>query len=368
MKFVDDIEITIQGGHGGRGIVSFEQEKFRPWGGPDGGNGGEGGSVYIRAHSSLHTLGKLLQKKKYKALNGQPGRGRRQTGASAELIERLGPVGTQVIDVVSGDLLADLYHAEASYLGVRGGKGGLGNYNFATATRQKPEYAQLGLPGEERHLFLQLKILADVGLVGLPNAGKSSLLAAVSDNKPKIANYPFTTLVPNIGVVENEDYRRFYLADIPGIIEGASQGSGLGLSFLKHIERVGVIVYLIDAERFNFEEEIKLLQVELSSYNEKLLQRSNLVVINKCDLIDYDEEMLQKIRQSLQAPEIWKTPPTKKELGVALPKIPEILFISAKEKQGIQTLIKKIFDKLPSETQAEKEILSRANYKEPIIL
>ena len=345
MKFIDEVHIQICGGHGGRGIVSFEREKYRPSGGPDGGNGGKGGDVYIRAASGLSTLGKLLRRKVYRAANGKPGRGHKQSGLQGQDLELQVPVGTELLDLASQEVLADLHHPDAVYLAAKGGKGGLGNYNFASSTRQKPEYAQTGEKGQTVSLQLRLKLLADAGLVGLPNAGKSTLLAMVSEKRPRIADYPFTTLTPNIGVVQNKDYRRLYLADIPGIIAKASQGAGLGLSFLKHIERVSLTIYLLDGARFDFEAEIKLLQTELHSYKPSLLERPALILINKYDLMDYDMQMAKEIKTKLLALPLW---PKSKD--------PEILFISAKNKKGIDTFIEKLFALFPHKTQAEKAL------------
>lgn len=346
MKFIDEVHIHLYGGHGGRGIVSFEREKYRPQGGPSGGNGGKGGDVYIRAASRLNTLGKLLARKVYRAPNGEPGRGRKQSGLQGEDLELQVPVGTELIESASKKVLADLYYPDAVYLAAKGGKGGLGNYNFATSTRQKPEYAQPGEAGQEAFLHLRLKLLADAGLLGLPNAGKSTLLVAVSEKRPRIADYPFTTLTPNIGVVQNKDYRRLYLADVPGIIAKASQGAGLGLSFLKHIERVNLTIYLLDGARFDFEAEIKLLQEELYNYKPSLLERPALVLVNKYDLMDYDMDMAKDIKAKLLSSKLWrKSEP------------PEILFISAKNKIGIEIFIEKLFSMLPQKTQAEKALL-----------
>ncbi len=341
MKFIDEVSIDVEGGHGGRGIVSFESEKFRPKGGPNGGNGGQGGNVYIRAHSSLSTLSQLLQKRKYKAQNGLTGKGRKQSGANGNSLELLVPVGTEIFSQGNEgerQLLVDLSAPGHSYLAVSGGIGGLGNYNFATSTKQKPEHAQPGRPGQVANLLMQLKLIADVGLVGLPNAGKSTLLSSLSQKKAEIADYHFTTLTPNIGVVENKNYRRLFLADIPGIISGASRGVGLGLSFLKHIERVSVIIYLLDGDRFDFYSELTLLQKELYSYNPNLLTRPALVVVNKCDLLDYDISLQKEIQAELKRAFQKKYPTID---GIS--KLPDLLFLSAKEKKGLLELKEKLF-------------------------
>ncbi len=347
MKFIDELNIHVCGGNGGHGMVSFEREKYRPWGGPDGGNGGRGGDVYLHAHSSVATLGKLLGKTNHCAKNGQPGSGRRKSGADGQDLKLSVPVGTEVLDEDSRQVLADLAYPEACYLAAKGGKGGLGNYNFATATCQKPEYAQPGLLGQQATLFLRLKLIADVGLVGLPNAGKSSLLAGLSAKKPKIGDYPFTTLTPNIAVVENTAYRRLYLADIPGIIAGSSRGVGLGLAFLKHIERVSVIVYVLDAQRFDFEAELLILQEELRSYSPVLLQKPKLVVINKCDLFAYDSRIVDEISLKISNVKLWQDF-----------KVPQVICISAKQKKGLEFVIKHLFALSLPETQAEKSLQS----------
>ena len=358
MKFIDEVQIYVCGGKGGRGCVSFAREKYRPWGGPDGGNGGRGGDVYLCSHSSFHTLAKLLRQKRYKASNGQDGRSKKQNGQNGKALQLYVPIGTEILkSAVSPNpntqdmpatierAIVDLAEPGALYLAAKGGRGGLGNHNFATSTRQKPEYAQPGETGEESLLTLRLKLLADVGLAGMPNAGKTSLLAAVSEKKSKIASYAFTTLLPNIGLVRNKAHRRLYLADIPGIIKGASRGQGLGLSFLRHIERVQAIVYLIDAERFAFEEELQLLQEELRSYKAELLQKKTLVAINKSDLIDYDETLQKEIRRRLQARRLWHASSP-----------PQVLFISAKEGQGLDALLTELFAFFPKASQAEKDL------------
>ncbi len=323
-------------------------------GGPDGGNGGRGGDVYLCSHPSLNTLAKLLRQKRYKASKGQDGRSRKQSGQNGKSLQLYVPLGTEVIkrkashdqpDAIIEEHIADLDESGALCLAAKGGQGGLGNHNFATATRQKPEYAQPGEPGEEAILTLRLKLLADVGLAGMPNAGKTSLVAALSEKKGKIASYPFTTLLPNIGLVRNEDHRRLYLADIPGIIKGASCGQGLGLSFLKHMERVHAIVYLLDGERFSFEEELQLLQEELRSYKKELLQKKSLLAINKCDLIDYDKALQEEIQSRLQARELWPNSPP-----------PRVLFISAKERQGLDSLVEQLFAFFPEASQAEQDL------------
>lgn len=345
MKFIDEIEIKVRAGHGGAGCVSFLREKFRAFGGPDGGDGGRGGNLYISAHPSLQTLGHLLKARVYRAGNGEPGRGRKQTGANGEDAEVHVPIGTEVLDAHSGLLIADLNRPDARECVAEGGKGGQGNTHFASAVNQSPEYAQPGMPGEERILLLRLKLLADAGLVGLPNAGKSTLLSAVSHNHPRIADYAFTTLSPNIGVVESGDQmRRLLLADIPGIIEGAHQGHGLGLSFLRHIERVGLIVYVLDAASLNSRAELELLKEELGSYSPELLKRPALIVFNKIDLMGFDESFARELAEPLRDPQLWSDAPA----------VPDIIFLSARDGgEGIRDFIAKLFDYFPAATLAE---------------
>ncbi|MCR9140657.1 MAG: GTPase ObgE [bacterium] len=345
MRFVDEITIHVRAGHGGAGCVSFIREKFREFGGPDGGDGGKGGTVRFRSHSSLQTLGALLKSQLYAAKNGEPGRGNQQTGAhGADLIIHV-PVGTEIFDQITGEKLADLDRYDSEYVAAVGGIGGLGNQHFATSINQTPTHAQPGMPGQEFELHLRLKLLADVGLVGLPNAGKSTLLAAVTQHQPKIADYAFTTLTPNLGIVENESgVRRLILADIPGIIEGASKGHGLGLAFLRHIERVRLIVYVIDGANLEPLTEIRLLKSELQSYSPELLSRPALIVINKVDQMDYDLEFAQDSVEQLRSPALWPETPGH---------IPSIVYMSAKEKRGTAEFITELFAAFPEQTLAE---------------
>ncbi|MEQ9362841.1 MAG: GTPase ObgE [Leptospirales bacterium] len=344
MRFVDEITIHVRAGHGGAGCVSFIREKYREFGGPDGGDGGKGGAVRIRSHSSLQTLGALLKAHLYGAQDGERGRSNQQTGANgADLIINV-PVGTEIFDQITGEKLADLDRYDSEFLVAEGGIGGLGNQHFATSINQAPTHAQPGMPGQEFELHLRLKLLADVGLVGLPNAGKSTLLAAVTQHQPKIADYAFTTLTPNLGIVENEAHRRLILADIPGIIEGASKGHGLGLAFLRHIERVRLIVYVIDGANLEPLTEIRLLRSELQSYSPELLSRPALVVINKVDQMSYDLEFAKESVEQLRKPGLWPETPGH---------IPPIVYMSAKEKHGTAEFIEQLFAAFPDATLAE---------------
>lgn len=347
MKFVDEIEIRIRAGHGGAGAVSFLREKYRAQGGPDGGDGGRGGDFIIRSSPSLQNLNHVLQTRNYRAENGEPGRGNNQSGAGGSDAELRVPVGTEILDAETGELIADLYRSDQTFVIAKGGKGGLGNQHFATSSNQAPTYAQPGLPGDERRVILRLKLLADAGLVGLPNAGKSTLLAAVTRKLPKIADYAFTTLTPNIGVAENESFRRLLLADIPGIIEGAHMGHGLGLAFLRHIERVRLIIYVIDVASLDPAGEISLLKNELRSYSEELIERPALIALNKLDLANYEDEFVREVGERLRAPELWP-----EKGGVA----PEVLPISAAEKRGTRELVEKLFTFFDGPTLGEESL------------
>lgn len=286
-KFIDEVPIWVIAGHGGPGAVSFRHEKFAEFGGPDGGDGGRGGDVVLVSSKSIQTLDKFIPLKHYKSGAGDNGAGKNQYGKKGEDLILKVPIGTQVHDLETEELLFDFLDEDLSFTVVKGGRGGKGNAFFKSSTLQTPRFAQEGEPGEEKQIRLTLKLLADVGLVGLPNAGKSTLLSKITDAHPKIANYAFTTLSPNLGVVKREgDTFRYTLADIPGIIEGASKGIGLGLSFLRHIERVQGIVYLFDISSVDVMEEYKILQSELRTYNKELLKKKSIIVLNKIDLID----------------------------------------------------------------------------------
>jgi len=292
-KFVDEVLIRVQAGNGGAGEISFHREKFIEFGGPDGGDGGDGGDVIFTASEQLLALSHIRPEHLYRARNGFPGEGSNCHGKKgADLVIRV-PLGTQVIDPRTGALLHD-FTEPGSFVAAKGGRGGKGNAFFRTARRQAPRFAQPGEETEEKEFLLSLKMIADVGLVGFPNAGKSTLLKALTDAKPKIANYPFTTLSPNIGVIEDLLHRPIIVADIPGILEGASKGYGLGLSFLKHIERVRLILFVIDLENAFVEEELRILRSELESYSAELLNKPALVVLNKIDRFQ-DKKFLREL-------------------------------------------------------------------------
>ena len=290
MKFIDEATIYVRSGKGGDGCVSFLREKFRPKGGPDGGDGGQGAHVIFEATHNASTLLDFRFNKHYKAENGEPGRGRQQYGAAGQDTVLRVPVGTVIVDADSGEFLADLKEAGQRAIICRGGRGGRGNMHFATSVNQTPRDAEPGAPWEERNVTLSLKLLADVGLVGFPNAGKSTLISRISKKKPKIADYPFTTLTPNLGVVR-AGQRSFVVADVPGLIEGASQGAGLGHRFLKHLERVSVLVFLVTVdygEERSPVSDFEILVSELDRYSPQLAAKPKVLVLSKADLPDVE--------------------------------------------------------------------------------
>ena len=293
MKFIDEVKIHVKAGDGGRGCLSFRREKFVAMGGPDGGDGGRGGDVLIEVDTALSTLLDLRYRQHLKAQNGAPGMGKNMHGKSGEDLIIKVPPGTLVLDDESGELLADMTASGQTLKLLKGGQGGRGNARFLTSTNRAPRHTQPGIPGEERTLRLQLKLLADVGLVGLPNAGKSTLISSVSAARPKIADYPFTTLVPNLGVVKHGDYRSFVMADIPGLIAGASEGQGLGTRFLRHIERTDLFLHLVDLSGLQEGDPVEnfdTINRELARYNPELSKRPILVVFTKQDITEVREQ------------------------------------------------------------------------------
>jgi len=300
MKFVDQVRIQVIAGDGGNGCVSFRRERYVPKGGPDGGDGGKGGDVILQADGQLSTLLDLSYPQKFRARKGTHGKGKNQTGKNGEDIIIRVPVGTLVRDDESDELLQDLLFDGQQFVAAAGGRGGRGNARFATSTHRTPRHAQKGQPGEERWLKLDLKLLADVGLIGFPNAGKSTLLSQISSARPKIGDYPFTTLVPNLGVVEREEGRGFIVADIPGLIEGASKGAGLGLTFLRHVERTRLLVHLLDISGEPMRNPLKdfdTLNSELNAYHPSLSEKIQIVVLNKIDLPSVRERVAEVKRQ-----------------------------------------------------------------------
>lgn len=338
--FTDYVKITAKAGNGGNGAISFRHEKYVAAGGPDGGDGGKGGDIYFVVDQDANTLIDFRYKKKFKAENGNNGEGARRFGKSGEDLYIKVPIGTIIKDAKTERVLADLSEKNQKALILHGGRGGKGNSNFATATRQAPRFAQDGEDGEEKELILELKLLADVGLIGFPNVGKSTLLSIVTDAKPKIADYHFTTLDPNLGVVKKEYGESFVIADIPGIIEGASEGIGLGTQFLRHIERTRLLLHVIDvsgSEGRNPVEDFYTINNELKKYSQKLSERKQIIVANKIDSMQ--DETLYKNLEKLA-----------KEEGL------EIFKISAATNTGIKELIihvSQVLKTLPKENLVE---------------
>ncbi len=325
--FFDEAKIYVKGGDGGNGCVSFRREKYVPFGGPNGGDGGKGGDVYLVVNPHLNTLVAFKRQRHFKAQRGEHGRGKNQTGRSGQDLVIEVPPGTVVRDAKTGEFIADLTEPGQKVLVARGGRGGRGNAAFATSTNQAPRIAERGEPGQERWLHLELKLIADVGIVGVPNAGKSTLLAAVSAARPKIADYPFTTLEPNLGVVALDEATSFVMADIPGLIEGASRGAGLGHTFLRHIERTRLIVHLLDGASPNPLRDYETINEELALFDEKLAAKPQLVVLNKIDLP--------------QAQAVW--PAVKKAMEA---RGQPVLCISALTGQGVREMLGRVAEML----------------------
>jgi len=284
--FVDYAVIEVHAGKGGDGVVTFRREKYVPKGGPSGGDGGKGGDVILQANNNLHTLLDFRYKKKYSAGNGNSGGSSLKDGKNGDNVIIQVPVGTVVKDFDTKEILFDLNVDDKEIILAKGGKGGKGNSKFATPTNQTPRFAEDGKPGEQRKVVLELKLIADVGLVGFPNSGKSTLISKISSARPKIADYPFTTLEPNLGIVKYKDFKSFTVADIPGIIEGASQGKGLGHQFLRHIERTRIILFLIEITSENLKDDFDVLMNELKSYSPELIRKKIIVSLSKADLVD----------------------------------------------------------------------------------
>ncbi len=327
--FIDQAKIWVKAGDGGHGCVSFRREKFIPKGGPDGGDGGKGGDVYFQAVENLDTLLDFAGKHHWQAQNGQPGSGNNKHGANGEDLIIKVPPGTLIYDVDLNLLLKDLNEIGMKVCICRGGKGGRGNKAFATATNQTPRYSEQGKKGQERNLRLELKLIADVGLVGMPNAGKSTLISRTSGARPKIADYPFTTLEPVLGIVELSGFRRFVMADIPGLIEGAHNGTGLGFEFLKHIERTRIIVHILDIMPVNNSDPVdnyKAIRSELELYSKELAQKQEIIVANKIDL-DPDGKAVEDLRKKLNK----TVHPISAVTGSGIKELTEILWQQVKE-------------------------------------
>ncbi|PIV90641.1 hypothetical protein COW46_02375 [Candidatus Gracilibacteria bacterium CG17_big_fil_post_rev_8_21_14_2_50_48_13] len=343
--FCDEIHIKVVSGKGGDGCVSFRREKYIPKGGPDGGNGGRGGNVVFVTNPHLNTLYKLRGKKIFKAQAGQYGMGNKRHGADgADLLIEV-PVGTSIYDEETGKLLADLTLPDMRFIAVEGGRGGYGNEHFKSSTRQSPEFAELGDIAQERSIRLELKLVADVGIIGLPSVGKSTLISVISNARPKIADYPFTTLIPNLGMVTHKDYS-FVVSDIPGLIEGASEGKGLGHQFLRHIERCSVLVHLVDAGHFDsITKDIAVINNELARYSEILAQKKQLLVVNKGDLLD--AELQSMILEQMKAAEFT-----------------DVLFISAVTHAGLEPLLDRLMGMVQTYKQAHPLELSEPIYSD----
>lgn len=328
--FVDYVKIYFRSGAGGPGKSSFRRESKVALGGPDGGDGGDGGDIVLRGNAQLWTLLDLKYRKFIHAADGSAGEGSRRSGKKGKDEVLDVPLGTVVKDAETGKILGEITDNGQEMLLLSGGRGGKGNWFFRTATNQAPEHSQSGIPSQEMTAILELKVLADVGLVGFPNAGKSTLLSVLSEARPKIADYPFTTLVPNLGLVRYRDHRSFVMADIPGIIEGASEGKGLGTQFLRHIERNSVLLFMVPADADDIGKEYQILLRELELYNADLLQKERLLAITKCDLID--EELVR-------------------EIAASLPGLSPV-FISAAAQQGLELLLDRIWDALQREQKS----------------
>ncbi|MBU2526339.1 MAG: GTPase ObgE [Bacteroidetes bacterium] len=329
-NFVDYVKIFVSSGKGGRGSAHLHREKYVAKGGPDGGDGGHGGHVYIKGNKNLWTLFHLKFTKHVKAEHGGDGSANRSTGADGQHAVIEVPLGSIIRDAETNEVIFEIVEDGQTEIIAEGGKGGLGNWNFRTSTNQTPRYAQPGIPLQERDIIVELKVLADVGLVGFPNAGKSTLLSVITAAKPKIADYPFTTLKPNLGIVAYRDFQSFVVADIPGIIEGAAEGKGLGHRFLRHIERNAVLLFLIPADEKDYAKAYEILLDELKRYNPELLVKPRLVAISKSDLLD--DELKAELKASLQ--KVWNFP---------------FLFISSAAQQGLVTLKDQLWEMLNRE-------------------
>ena len=339
-NFVDYTKIYVSSGRGGKGSTHLHREKFIEKGGPDGGDGGRGGHVFLIGNKNLWTLFHLKFARHIKAGHGGDGAGDRSTGADGDDKYIEVPLGTVVRDKESNEILFEITEHDEKRIVALGGKGGLGNWHFRSSTNQTPRYAQPGLPSEEKDIVLELKLLADVGLVGFPNAGKSTLLSVLTSAKPKIADYPFTTLKPNLGIVSYRNYQSFVIADIPGIIEGAAEGKGLGHYFLRHIERNSVLLFLVPADADDIKKEYEILLDELRRYNPEILDKDRMIVISKCDMLD--DELKQEMT---------------KELDIAFKGIPYMM-ISSVAQQGLVELKDKLWKMLNTDVEEENITIS----------
>jgi GTPase len=341
MKFIDEAKIEVIAGNGGNGVASFCREKFRPFGGPDGGDGGKGGSIWAVADRNINTLVDYRYSKLHKARNGENGRGADCYGKGADDIFLRMPVGTLIIDNESGEIIADLTEHGQTALLAKGGEGGWGNIHFKSSTNRAPRQKTDGKEGERRELRLELKVLADVGLLGMPNAGKSTFITAVSNARPKIADYPFTTLHPNLGVVRVSHEKSFVIADIPGLIEGAAEGAGLGVQFLRHLQRTGLLLHIVDLAPFDDAvdpvKEAKAIAKELKKYDQSLFEKPRWLVLNKLDVVPA-EERKKRVKDFIKRFG-WKGP---------------VFEISALTREGCEDLINEIYNYLAEQRQLEQ--------------
>lgn len=358
-QFIDVVNFEIEAGHGGAGCVSFRREAHVPMGGPDGGNGGDGGDVIVIVDARINSFGKIKSRKKFKARDGESGRARLSDGKKGDNVIIRVPIGTVIYNEETENIIADLTEDGQSETIARGGKGGKGNKFYATSTNQAPDYAQHGLDGDKLNIRLEVKLIADIGLVGMPNAGKSSLLARLTRANPKIASYPFTTLTPNLGVCYLDYERSFIIADIPGIIEGASEGAGLGLTFLRHIERTGALVFVIDITDEDINETYLKLRKELKLYSKELIKKKSIIILNKTDMLE-KKEIEEKIKSIKKV--INKEYKNNKENYF---EIPEVFAISVFSLDGEE------FEKITNALYKANELRyfeTKKNYKEPLLL
>ena len=358
-QFIDVVNFEIEAGHGGAGCVSFRREAHVPMGGPDGGNGGDGGDVIVIVDARINSFGKIKSRKKFKARNGEQGKARLSDGKKGDNVIIRVPIGTVIYNEETENIIADLTEDGQSETIARGGKGGKGNKFYATSTNQAPDYAQHGLDGDKLNIRLEVKLIADIGLVGMPNAGKSSLLARLTRANPKIASYPFTTLTPNLGVCYLDYERSFIIADIPGIIEGASEGAGLGLTFLRHIERTGALVFVIDITDEDINETYLKLRKELKLYSKELIKKKSIIILNKTDMLE-KKEIEEKIKSVKKV--INKEYKNNKENYF---ETPEVFAISVFSLDGEE--LEKITNALYKANEL-RYFETKKNYKEPLLL
>lgn len=344
MKFVDEAKITVVAGSGGNGCLSFRREKYIPFGGPDGGDGGDGGDLYLEADMQVNTLIDFRYQRHFKAERGEPGRGKLCSGARGEDLVIKVPIGTEAWDDDTEELIGDLVKHGDRLLVAKGGWHGLGNARYKSSTNRAPRQTSNGTPGEERHLRLEMKLLADIGLLGLPNAGKSTFISQVSAAQPKVADYPFTTLYPNLGVVTMKDVRSFVIADVPGLVEGAAEGAGLGIQFLKHLSRTRLLLHMVDMAPADVKqdpvESVQIINRELEQYSDALGSQPQWLVLNKMDLVPEDirDELCQEVLDRLN----WTG---------------KVFYVSGQSGEGCDALTAEIMDYLDALNAAEKAAL-----------